>query len=107
MDSAMATDLFDIAAEKLEGSAEMDRLAARGTLRIALKEAGLDAHKLTIQQLRAVFEKLMPKELDARGVSNAAATCEAVMDGISRSADAVDITSSASPDDVFKRLGGS
>ncbi len=103
----MAADLFDLAAEKLEESTDMDRLAARGTLRIALKEAGLDAHKLTIQQLRAVFEKLMPKELDARGVSNAAATCEAVMDGVSRSANAIGITSSASPDDVFKRLGGS
>ncbi len=103
----MATDLFDIAAEKLEGSTDMDRLAARGTLRIAIKEAGLDPHKLTIPQLRVVFEKLMPKELDARGVSDAAATCEAVMDEIARSADAIDIASSASPDDVFKRLGGS
>jgi hypothetical protein len=103
----MATDLFDIAAEKLEGSTEMDRLAARGTLRIAIKEAGLDPHKLTIPQLRAVFEKLMPKELDARGVGDAAAKCEATMDEIANSADAIDIASSASPDDVFKRLGGS
>jgi hypothetical protein len=103
----MATDLFDLAAEKLEGSTEMDRLAVRGTLRIALKEAGLNAHKLTIPQLRAVFEKLMPKELDARGVSNAAATCKTTMDEIARSADAIEFASSASPDDVFQRLGGS
>ena len=103
----MATDLFDLAAEKLEGSTDLDRLAARGTLRIALKEAGLDPRKLAIPQLRAVFEKLMPKELDARGVSDAAATCEAAMDEIARSADAIDIASSASPDDVFKRLGES
>ena len=103
----MATDLFDLAAEKLERTTDMDRLAARGTLRIALKEAGLDAHKLTLPQLRAVFERLMPKELDARGVSDAAATCEAAMDEIARSADAIDLASSASPDDVFKRIGGS
>ena len=103
----MATDLFDLAAEKLEGRTDMDRLAARGTLRIALKEAGLDAQKLTIPQLRAVFEKLMPKELEARGVSDAAATCKATMDEIARSADAIGAASSASPDDVFKRLGGS
>ncbi len=103
----MATDLFDLAAEKLEESTDMDRLAARGTLRIALKEAGLDPHKLTVPQLRAVFEKLMPKELEARGVSNATAACQAVMDEITRSADASDIASSASPDDIFKRLGGS
>ena len=102
----MATDLFDLAAEKLEEATDMNRLAARGTLRIAVKEAGLDARKLTIPQLRAVFEKLMPKELDARGVSGAAATCEATMDEIARSDDAIDVESSASPDDVFKRLGG-
>ena len=29
------------------------------------------------------------------------------MDEIARSADAIDTASSASPDDVFKRLGGS
>ncbi len=104
----MATDLFDIAAENLEGATDMDRLAARGTLRIAVKEAGLDPHKLTVSQLRAVFEKLMPKALDAGGVSNATAACQAVMDEIARSsADASDIASSASPDDIFKRLGGS
>lgn len=102
----MATDLFDLAAAKLEASTDMDRLTARGTLRIGLKEAGLDAHKLTIPQLRAVFEKLMPKELDARGIGNAAATCQRVMDEIARLADSIDIDSSTSPDDVFKRLGG-
>ncbi len=102
----MATALFDIAAERLGESSDLDRLATRGTLRIALKEAGLDAHKLTIPQLRVVFEKLMPKELDARGISDAATTCEAVMDEIARSADAIDVESSASPDDVFQRLGG-
>jgi hypothetical protein len=103
----MATDLFDLAAEKLERTTEMDRLAARGTLRIALKEAGLDPHNLAIPQLRVVFEKLMPKELDARGVSDTAVACKTIMDEIAGSADAIDIASSASPDDVFKRLGGS
>lgn len=103
----MSTDLFDLAADKLEASTDMDRLAARGTVRIALKEAGLDANKLTIPQLRAVFEKLMPKELDARGVSDADSTCRAVMDEIAASANSIDLTSSTSPDDIFKRLGGS
>jgi hypothetical protein len=103
----MATDLFDLAAEKLEGSTDMDRLSARGTLRIALKEAGLDPHKLTIPQLRAVFEKLMPKELDARGVSDSAATCKAVIGVIAGAASEADSTAANSPDEIFKRLGGS
>jgi hypothetical protein len=103
----MADSLFDIAAASLERSADMDRLAARGTLRIAVKEAGLDAQKLTLPQLRVIFEKLMPKELEARGVSDAAAVCTATMDEIARSANTIDAGSSASADDIFKRLGGS
>ena len=103
----MATTLFDVAAERLEAGAKMERLAARGTLRLAVKEAGLDAQNLTLPQLRAVFQKLMPKELEARGVSDAEATCRAMMDQIARSADANDIASPTLPDEIFKRLGGS
>jgi len=91
----MADTLFDVAAASLEGSANMDRLAARGTLRIAVKEAGLDPRKLTLPQLRVVFEKLMPKELEARGVSDAAAACTVTMDEVARSADTIDAGSSA------------
>jgi len=103
----VATDLFDLAAENLEGSTGMNRLEARGTLRLALKEAGLDARELTIPQLRAVFEKLMPKELEARGVSDAAAICKTAFDEIARGASEADLTAANSPDEVFKRLGGS
>jgi hypothetical protein len=102
----MAAVLFDIAAERLGESSEMDRLAARGTLRLALKEAGLDVQNLTIPQLQAVFEKLMPKELEARGVADADATCKAAMNDIASAASAADLMTSSSPDEIFKRLGG-
>jgi len=103
----VATTLFDIAAERLEETCDMDRLAVRGTLRIALKEAGLDAQNLTLPQLQAVFEKLMPKELEARGVSDAVATCKAVMNDVVSAASTADLATSNSPDEIFKRLGGS
>ncbi len=103
----MATGLFDIASERLEENTEMDRLAARGTIRIAIKDAGLDVNSVTIPQLRTVFEKLMPPELDARGVRNAVAICATVMDEITRAASAAGLKAPESPDDVFKRLGGS
>jgi len=106
MDSAMAANLFDIAAGVLESSTGLDRLAARGTLRIALKQAGLDPQNLTIPQLRAVFEKLMPRELKARGVADAVAACEAAIDGIARDATEADLAEATSPDEIFKRLGG-
>jgi hypothetical protein len=103
----MATAIFDIAAERLEESTDMDRLAARGTLRIALKHAGLEVQKLTISQLKAVFEKLMPKELEARGVIDAAATCNTVIANIASAASEAGSTSANSTDEIFKRLGGS
>jgi hypothetical protein len=103
----VATTLFDIAAERLEESCDMDRLAARGTLRLAVKEAGLDVQNLTIPQLRAVFEKLMPNELEARGVTDAAATCKSVMNDIASAASTADLVTSNSPDEIFKRLGAS
>lgn len=103
----MATTLFDIAAERLEESCDMDRLAARGTLRLAVKEAGLDVQNLTVPQLQAVFEKLMPNELEARGVADAAATCRSVMNDIVSAASTADLATSNSPDEIFKRLGGS
>ena len=103
----MATTLFDIAAEKLEESSGMDRLETRGTLRLAVKEAGLSIQNLTIPELQAVFEKLMPKELEARGVADAAATCKAVMKNTASAASTADLAASNSPDEIFKRLGGS
>ena len=66
----MDTTIFDFAAERLKHHAGFDRLAARGTLRIAIKAAGLEPNNLTGAQLQVVFEKVMPEELKLRGVSN-------------------------------------
>jgi len=93
----VATTLFDAAAERLEASAEMERLVARGTLRLALKQAGLDAQNLTLSQLRVVFEKLMPKELEARGITDVAATCKTVMGDITHAASETEGAAAISP----------
>ena len=102
----MAADLFDFTAERLEHHSGFDRLEARGTLRLALKSAGLDPKSLTADQLGVVFQKLMPGELEMRGVSNAAAACNAVMDDLANSPAATDTAPSTGLDDVFRRLGG-
>ncbi len=49
----MDATLFDLTAERLEHHVGLDRLAARGTLRIALKAAGLEPKNLTGAQLQA------------------------------------------------------
>jgi hypothetical protein len=98
--------LFDFAAEKLEQHTGFSRLEARGTLRIALKDAGLDARSVTAAQLRVVFEKVMPLELGKRGVKDAAAACSAVIQELANVPASATDDSSSDLDGIFRRLGG-
>ncbi len=102
----MACELFDLTAERLEHHTSLDRMEARGTLRIALKEAGLDPQSIALTQLYVLFEKVMPGELKSRGVRDSDVVCRAVMDDVTSSWTAAGTPSPASPDDIFRRLGG-
>jgi hypothetical protein len=102
----MSDALFDLAAERLEHHTGFDRLQARGTLRLALKSAGLDPKSLDVGQLRVVFEKLMPGELETRGVSDHAAICRTVMNEVASSPLPAEADSASDLDGVFRRLGG-
>jgi hypothetical protein len=100
----VADTLFDIAAEQLEHYAGFDRLESRGTLRIALKAAGLEPKTLTGDQLQVVFEKVMPGELDSRGVSDVPDVCAAVLADLARAGGTVADAAATNPDDIFRRL---
>jgi len=100
----MAADLFDFTAEQLEHHTSLGRLEARGTLRIALKAAGLEPKNLTGAQLQVVFEKLMPGELDSRGVSGVQDVCAAVLADLARAGGGAESASATNPDEIFRRL---
>ena len=100
----MDAALFDLAAERLEHHTGFDRLEARGTLRIALKAAGLEPKNLTGTQLQVVFEKVMPEELDSRGVSDVQDVCAAVLTDLGSAGGATANAGATSPDDIFRRL---
>ena len=100
----MAVNLFDFAAERLEHHTSLDRLEARGTLRIALKSAGLAPNNLTGAQLQVVFEQVMPGELDSRGVSDVRDVCTAVLADLARAGGDAEDASATSPDEIFRRL---
>ena len=100
----MDATLFDLAAERLENHTGIDRLEARGTLRIALKAAGLEPKNLTGAQLQVVFEKVMPGELESRGVSDVRDVCAAVLADLARAGGAAEDASATSPDEIFRRL---
>lgn len=100
----MAADQFDFAAERLEHHTSLDRLEVRGTLRIALKKAGLTANSVTAAQLRVVFEKVIPSELEARGVSDAVVVCRAVIDDLANTRAPREAALAIDPDAIFRRL---
>ncbi len=100
----MDATLFDLAAERLEHHTDFDRLGARGTLRIALKAAGLAPQNLTGAQLQVVFEKVMPGELESRGVSDIQDVCAAVLTDLGSASGAAADAGATSPDDIFRRL---
>ncbi len=97
-------EVFDFVCAQLESRTSLDRLAARGTVRIALKQAGLDAQAVTPEQMAVVVEKLLPAELASRSVPDASSICEAL--ALRTRAISAGVAQDT-PDSVFRRLGGS
>ncbi len=95
---------FDFVCGELERETSLDRLEARGTVRLALKQAGLEARSVTPDQIGVVVEKLLPTELEARGIENGAGLCGRIRTGLA-GVSAGD--TGETPDAVFQRLGGS
>ncbi len=62
---------FEVACEELERATTLSRLEARGTIRLVLKEAGLDPRSATSSELRVAAQKVLPKELLGRGIGEA------------------------------------
>jgi len=98
-DSSAFTTLCD----ELEGSSTLDRLEARGTVRLALKQAGLEAGQVTASQLAVVVQKILPGELRTRGVDDADSICSQLAATLKAMPDEA---AGESPEAVFKRLGG-
>ena len=94
---------FEWVCEQLIERSSLDRLEARGTVRIALKQAGLEARSVTPEQLAVVVQKILPSELTSRGVDTVEEVCQRILTGL-RSVAAGPV--SETPDAVFKRLGG-
>jgi len=102
----VSENLFDFVAQQLEQSTSLDRLASRGTLRLALKRAGLEPDTASQSQYCVVAERVLPDELDSRGVEGAPAICAALVETIQNaSPDRWGTTTDV--DGIFDRLAGS
>ena len=94
--------VFDFTCEFLERETSLARLEARGTVRIALKQAGLEARGVSRQQMAVIAHKLLPGELGGRGIADADRVCAELVAGFGSLADA---PAEETPADVFQRLG--
>ncbi len=101
----MARTAFEFVAGKLEQLTGFDSLQARGTVRLALKEAGLDARSATAAQIAVVVERVLPRELRSRGVAEGERVARRILSELPRFR-AEEPAAPESPDDVFRRLAG-
>jgi hypothetical protein len=100
----MSTSIFDSVCDELERTTGMDRLAMRGTVRLALRSVGLDPATLTRAQFELVAKQVLPEELTKRGVADGARACVLVLGRIAAAPGGA-AESPESPDDIFRRLG--
>jgi hypothetical protein len=96
--------VFNVVAEGLERDTSLDRLEARGTLRLALKSSGLEPRDITAEQMKVVLRRVLPEQLATRGVTNGADLCERMV-AAAADADTGEKSGEESPDAIFARLG--
>ena len=68
--------VFEFASEMLERETFFDRLQARGTVRLALRQLGIQARSVTTAQMVTLIDEQLAGELESRGVEGAAAVCQ-------------------------------
>lgn len=70
---------FEWVCAALEARTRMSKLEARGTVRLVLRDVGLDPSSVTPRQMLVVIERLLGAALAKRKVDQAAELCQALM----------------------------
>ena len=96
---------FELVCQELEAATSLSGLEARGTVRIALKQAGLDPDTVTPKEMGAMLGSVLAEELGLRGVEDSEGVASAIASAL-QTADLGNEERGDSPEDVFSRLGG-
>jgi len=97
------SEVFEQVCGELERATSLNRLEVRGTVRIALRDAGLDSRSVRPDQMTVVLQKVLPAALASRGIADGERACSAIVRALlSAPAGAAH----ESPEDIFRRLGG-
>ncbi len=95
--------VFGWVSDALERLTQLKRIEARGTVRLVLKDAGLEPGTVSVAEMQVVLERLMPRALEKRKVSDAAEVCATMKREL---AERGPLVTDESAYDVFRRLGG-
>jgi hypothetical protein len=98
--------VFEWTSAALERATTFNSLQARGTVRLALKKAGLDATTVNITGMTAVLSRLMPKELASRKIENGEAICTQLVTELKAANITAPAADQQTPEDVFRRMFG-
>jgi len=96
--------VFERTADELEALSSMSRLEARGTLRLALKDAGLVPKTVNAKAMLVVLDRILPQLLTRRGVQSAPEMCRSIS-GVVRSLTSETSYDLDTPEKVFARIG--
>ena len=99
--------VFDFVADELENRTDLEKLEARGTIRLALKAAGFNPREVSSEQMAVVLEQVMPGELRPRGVDDPDKLCAELAVAVKAFKPDEGESSGTSPEDVFRRLARS
>lgn len=97
---------FDYVCQEVQRDTGMTDAVARGTVRLAVKEAGLDPEAVGAEQMAVVVEKLLPGELASHRIEGAAELCARVAEGLGRQSFAAAADRMDAAAGVLSRLGG-
>lgn len=100
----MSASIFDFVSDELQRLTRLEKLEARGTVRLALKAAGLDVRTVTTPQMVATLLKLMPNEIRARGVENSEPICRSIAAALEKAFPSSSAVNPESPEAIFRRL---
>jgi hypothetical protein len=97
---------FEWVSAQLEQATTLSRIEARGTVRLALRAAGLDPASVAVREMAVVVQKVLPEQLRRSGVPDGEALCERIGRGLRTLEAPASGAEAETPEAIFRRLGG-
>jgi hypothetical protein len=97
--------VFTRTCEELAKLTGLDLVAMRGIVRLALKEAGLHASAVGVEQMRVLLSRVLPGELKACGVTDPEGVCAALERAVAGLGGGGESDEAAAAAAVFERFG--